>query len=277
MADIDSNLPVRAAAGDVVVNVLTLAGATLDPASEGTSQLILAGITALEASSATAANQLTILAGITALDAGATGNAQESTSLAILAGVTGIEAIVATENTQKNVLAGVTALEALETSILAGVTGIKADLAVQLPAALGPTGSAASLSVVLAKDQAPIGVFITTEQSGTNVTQFKTDPTVATNNTSVNTYAPVSTFTLDRVHASGSGRIKVEVRKALVTGITGADALKWVAFNSTSEPNVDIDCSSYKVPAGEEVQVVVTNLEAGKAQDLYSTIVGDLL
>jgi len=328
MGDIDSNLPVRAASGDVVVNLLDINGATMNPASEGTSldilagltgladsvatettlQSVLAGVTGIEAIVATESTQLSVLAGVTAIEAaqasvlaGVTGIeaivateatqlnvlagvtaiegkvATEATQLSVLAGVTGIEAKVATEATQLSVLAGVTAIEALDTSILAGVTGVRADLARQLPEALGSTGSAASLSVVMAKDQTPVPVYVTSQVAGTNVTQFKTDASVATAGTSVNTYAPASTFILDRVHASGSGRIKVEVREALVAGITGPDALKWVAFNSSSDPNVDIDCSQYKVVAGEEVQVVVTNLETGKAQDLYSTIVGDLL
>ena len=309
MSDIESNLPVRAAAGDVVVNVLTLAGATLDPASEGTSVAILAGLTGLAATAATettlgsvlagitgledssaailagvtgiedkVATETTlvaVLAGITAMSEGQTGLAEQTTLLDVLAGVTGIEAIVATEGTQLSVLAGVTALEVQGADILAGVTGIEAAVG-NIPVK-GQTGMAASMPVVIGTDQTPVPVYITSGAAGTNITQFKTDATVATNGTSVNTYAPASTFMLDRVHAAGSGRIKVEVREALVAGITGPNALKWVAFNSTSEPNVDIDCSQYKVVAGDEVQVIVINLESGKAQDLYSTIVGDLL
>ena len=309
MADIDSNLPVRAAYGDVVVSLMNTSGVTANPATEGTAASILAGVTGIRAIVATEstlanvlagvtgseaiqtsilagvtgiedkvsteATLLNVLAGITAMNAGNTGGAQEATLLSVLAGVTGIEAIVATESTLVKVLAGVTGSEALETSILAGVTGIKANTA-NIPVT-GQTSMANSMPVVLGTDQTPVPVYITSGAAGTNVTQFKTDGTVATSGTSTNTYAPATTFILDRVHAAGSGRIKVEVREALVAGITGAAALKWVAFNSTSEPNVDIDCSALKVPAGNEVQVVVTNLEAGKAQDLYSTIIGDLL
>jgi hypothetical protein len=295
MADISSNLPVRAAVGDVVVNVLggSTGGVIINPASEGTLGNVLAGVTGI------AASDVAILAGVTALGAsstailaGVTGIAAQNvnilagitniaaSNISILAGVTGIAAtdiailagVTAIKALDTSILAGVTAGNATAVSILAGVTGISA----KLPAVLGNTGAAQSLSVTIASDQSSIPVYITAGANSTPVVQFDTAASVAFSAGLTGTYEPANAFVLNNVHASGSGRIKVEVYVGLIAG-WDATRRKWVAFNSTANPNVDINCSDYKLAATvSRVQVVVTNIESGKAQDLYSTIVGDL-
>jgi hypothetical protein len=302
--DIDSNLPVRAAAGDVVVNLLNASGATMNPASEGTSIAILAGITGVSGIVATEATQLAVLAGITAL--AADNGATETTALDILAGVTGIEAKVATEATLLEVLAGVTnasaglALEATQKAVLAGVTGVEAIVATEVTlkevltgvtgaeASLitiknsvanipvkGQTGMASSMPVVLASNQSPIGVFITDAVSAQPIVEFATAEAVASGATMSNQVDAGSDWILNNVQASGSGRIKVIVRAAPTLTLDNASAIHFVAFNSTANPNVHIDCSDYSIDSTWDTRVDVINYEPGKAQDLYSTIVGN--
>ena len=314
MADIDSNLPIRTlndgagATADVTVGLLNVANYRIDPLDmagftavmdpmlagvtgiEALATSILAGVTGIESS------QANILAGITGLEASSTAilagvTGLEASSISILAGVTGIESsqagilagITGLEASATAILAGVTGLEATSTAILAGVTGLEATsvsilagvtgVEARLPAVLGATAMAASLSVAMATDQNAIPVYITSGASSTAVVGF-TFGEAAYLGTVVNDYTPATAFVLNQVHASGSGRIKLEV----FVGATASPALKWVGFNSTANPNVDIDCSEYKVTATtQKVQAVVTNYENGKAQDLYCTIVGDLV
>ena len=257
--------------GDVLAGVTGIAAVV---ATEETLGDVLAGVTGIEAIVATEDTLSSVLNGVTGLEATSTSilagvTGLEANSVLILAGVTGLEA------TAVSTLAGVTGLEATAVSILAGVTGIKS----QLPVVLGATAMAASLSVTMATDQDAIPVYITTESSSTPVVQFTTGSGVAYNSGITGTYDPAESFMLNNVHASGSGRIKVEVYVGAITGWNYNNTrLKWVGFNSTSEPNVDIDCSDYKLTSTtDRVSVVVTNYENGKAQDLYCTIVGDLL
>jgi uncharacterized membrane protein YeaQ/YmgE (transglycosylase-associated protein family) len=171
------------------------------------------------------------------------------------AGVTGA---LATQTT------GLTGAMATQT---AGITGSIAAMSAKLPAVLGATGSAASLSVVMATNQIPMPVYITDKQSATQVNKYLGEDK-AYLAISTNSYSPASAFVLDRVWASGSGRIKLEV---VVAGATG-----WVGFNSTSNPNVEVNCSDTPVTSAQTIQAVVTNIETGKTQTVYSTIVGNL-
>lgn len=304
--DIDSSLPVRGSTGDLIVNIVDYAGATFNPATKELQTSILAGVTGLEASATSIlagvtgleASNIAILAGVTGLEAtsvsilaGVTG--LEATSTSILAGVTAIEAssvsilagVTGLEATATSILAGVTGLEATSTSILAGVTGLEASavsilagvtgLQAQLPAELGATASTGSLSVTLATDQGAMPVYVTSAVAATPLVQFATAD-VASGATMDNQYIPGATMIFDRVQASATGRIKVEVFVGATGDIGDPTTLRWVAFNSTANPNVNIDCSEYRVLPGEEILVVTHNFEAGKTVALYSTIVGNL-
>ena len=305
--DINSSLPVRGATGDLLVSLFDYAGATFNPATKELQESILAGVTGLEASNISIlagvtgleASSISILAGVTGLEAsaglilaGVTG--LEASSVSILAGVTAIEAnsvsilagVTGLEETATSILVGVTGLEASAVSILAGVTGLEATavsiltgvtgLQAQLPAELGATDSDGSLSVTLATDQSPMPVYITTAVVGAPLVQFATDNDVAAGDVLENEYVPGATMTLDRVQASATGRVKVEVFVGATGDIGDPDTLRWVGFNSTANPNVNIDCSEYRILPTEEVKVVVTNYESATAQALYSTIVGNL-
>jgi len=76
---------------------------------------------------------------------------------------------------------------------------------------------------------------------------------------------------MKRIFASASGRIKVEV----ILDPVGTPESIVVGFNSTANPNVDIDLESLvEVAAGTVVRVAVSNLDEDP-QDVYSTMFGN--
>lgn len=109
----------------------------------------------------------------------------------------------------------------------------------------------------------------------TEVLDFKATTDTPATNSDTHNYTPASgkILTLQKIIASGSGKIKVEI----LLGTTGAEALKIVLFNSTSNPNVEYAFGSpQKILDTQSVKVTVTNLDK-QAQNLYSTIEGYLL
>lgn len=277
MADLmDAALPVKGfTAADLPVSIHNYDGATFNPATQELQENILEGITGSQETLASILDGVTaledingnILAGVTAL---------EESNLAILDGVTGLQEIngdilngvTTLQETSLLILGGVTALEESNLAILDGVTGISA----QLPSSLGATTSAQSLSVAMATDQPSIPVYITAGAANTPVVDYTTGVGVAYLAGITGSYSPTNDMVLDRVWASATARLKVEV----YVGPTAAPVLKWVGFNSTANPNVSIDCSGYKLSGStDKVQVVVTNYEKNVAQDLYCTIMGD--
>lgn len=289
MADIDSNLPIRTlndgagGAADVTVGLLNSSDYRIDPLDIAGYTAGVAGITgaivtqtagltaAIESQTAGLTAQMeSDLAGITgALETQTAGlTAQMVTDTAGITGAieTSTAGITGALETQT---AGLTAQMVSDT---AGITGAIQDVSDQLPAALGQTAVAGSLSVTIASGQPSIPVYIAAGSSTTNFIGFTTGVDVASLAGITGTYSPTYDFVLNNVHAAGSGRIKVEV----YVGPVAAPLLKWVAFNSTANPNVFIDCSETKLAGGtDKVQVVVYNYEPGKTQDLYATIVGD--
>jgi hypothetical protein len=75
------------------------------------------------------------------------------------------------------------------------------------------------------------------------------------------------TLTLNKIYASASGKAKMEVFLDSV--------LTYVEFNSTANPNMEVDLRQLGVTvgAGLVVRVAMTNLDLA-AQNLYSTIIG---
>lgn len=110
--------------------------------------------------------------------------------------------------------------------------------------------------------------------SSTEKHQYNTSAAVApATPTNVVNYTVTAgkTFKLKKFYASGSGKIKVELK----TGTAGSEASRAVGFNSTSEPNIDITLPSpIEVIAGDKILVVVTNRD-NQAQDLYAFINGN--
>lgn len=106
------------------------------------------------------------------------------------------------------------------------------------------------------------------ESPGVEIVNYQTSAAVV-KDASVNhdyTVAAAKTLLLSNVHVSASGKVKVQV---LING-----AVKFVAFNSVSNTNVEIPM--YKIAKGAATQVIritITNLD-NQAQDVYSTVLG---
>lgn len=113
------------------------------------------------------------------------------------------------------------------------------------------------------------------ESEGTEVQIPNTSGSVAAA-ASVNhdyTVTSLKTFVGDSIWASGSGKIKVELK--VETGVsTGTFTTLKVGFNSTSNPNVEMPLRKImKVAAGIKIRITITNRDLN-AQDVYSTIEG---
>jgi hypothetical protein len=113
------------------------------------------------------------------------------------------------------------------------------------------------------------------ESEGDEICNRQISTSVATD-ASVNhdyTVTAAKTLLIDGVWASGSGKLKVEVK--IETGVgTGVFTNKFDGFNSTSSPNVEIPAKKVlKVAAGVKVRITLTNRD-NQTQDLYSTLLG---
>lgn len=114
----------------------------------------------------------------------------------------------------------------------------------------------------------PLPVVQTSDQEGNEIQDYQTSASVAAA-ASVNhdyTVTAATTFIGEQVWASGSGKIKVEV---LVNGAT-----RYVGFNSTANPNVEIPLLKIlKGDAAQVIRITITNRDL-QAQDVYSTLSG---
>lgn len=114
----------------------------------------------------------------------------------------------------------------------------------------------------------PLPVVQTSDQAGDEIVDFQTSASVA-KDASVNhdyTVTAATTFLGEQAWISGSGKLKAEV---LVNG-----ALKYVAFNSTANPNVEIPLGKIlKGAATEVIRITITNRD-NQPQDVYSTLSG---
>ncbi len=115
----------------------------------------------------------------------------------------------------------------------------------------------------------PVPVSIIDGVSGsTEVLDFKQASSIAAAASDTHSYTvtALKTLRLQKVVASGSGKIKVDIK---IGGST-----KVILFNSTANPNVEYAFSSpQNIAAGTVVSVVITNLDK-QSQDLYSSIEG---
>lgn len=113
-----------------------------------------------------------------------------------------------------------------------------------------------------------INVKIIDGTPGTPVNDYNTAASVAGGATSSHTYTSTGDFYLTQIEATGSGKMKIEVQ---VNGVT-----RFVQFNATSDPNMQILLSQPPlVTSGQTVVVIRTNRE-NQSQDVYSTISGYL-
>ena len=110
------------------------------------------------------------------------------------------------------------------------------------------------------------------EDPGTEIVNYNTAATVAAGATSNHEHLFTNSAKLYQVHATASGKMKIEVQ--VETGAaTGTFNTIIVGFNSTAAPNIELTLNKYAlVPAGARVRVIRTNRDLS-AQDVYSTIV----
>jgi hypothetical protein len=115
----------------------------------------------------------------------------------------------------------------------------------------------------------PLPVTITASVPGTPIQDYHTSASLAAGSSVTFTYTVVAahTFSLERVWASASGKIKVVVQNGATTIFT--------AFNSTATPNVDITIvAPPTIAAAGTVNVIITNDDIA-AMDVYATIEGN--
>lgn len=113
------------------------------------------------------------------------------------------------------------------------------------------------------------------ESEGDEVFDYNTSSSVASDATVNHDYTVSAsrTFIGDSFWVSGSGKIKVELQ--IETGV-GAGTFDTVltGFNSTANPNVDMDLKKrIKVATGIIIRLVITNRD-NQPQDLYSSLIG---
>ena len=137
---------------------------------------------------------------------------------------------------------------------------------------IGQQTMANSMPVVIASDQTPVNVNIVSTTPEHVIHDFNIGTNVPKDGTSTHTYTNTtgSTIHLEKVFASASGAMKVEVK----VGPTGSTVTKAVAFTTSANPNAQIDFpNELEVPDGYVVEVIRTNRDKA-AMDVYSYING---
>lgn len=111
------------------------------------------------------------------------------------------------------------------------------------------------------------------DRTGTEVDDYDTAAAIAASATSNHDYTATGAFRLTAVYASASGKMKIEVQIETASGSNTFNS-KFVQFNSSSDPNMQIELSSpMLVASGARVRIIRTNRD-NQSQDLYSTILG---
>lgn len=121
----------------------------------------------------------------------------------------------------------------------------------------------------------PVPVSFSSAPLGTPVNNYNTASAIVAGATSNHIYTITTgkTFQGKKIWASASGLMKIEVR---VSPDGSTYSTLWVAFNSTSEPNITIDMDQMvflESGVGSTIEIIRTNKD-NKAMDLYSTISG---
>ena len=121
----------------------------------------------------------------------------------------------------------------------------------------------------------PIPVQLAPGTPGTEIHNYQTSASVAAA-ASVNhdyTITALKTFKGEKFFISGSGKVKAEVQ---ISPDGTNFSTKFVGFNSTSNPNIDIMLGQFTLTdsgTGSKVRIIITNLDK-QAQDVYSTLSG---
>lgn len=121
----------------------------------------------------------------------------------------------------------------------------------------------------------PVPVTITNVSLGTEVNDYSTAASLAAAASSNHDYTITATKTFKgrMFWASASGKMKVEVQ---ISADGTTFVTKWVGFNSTANPNIEISLDNLAVTesgTGSKIRIIRTNKD-NQAQDVYSTISG---
>lgn len=126
------------------------------------------------------------------------------------------------------------------------------------------TGQTDPLSIDTAGN---LRVTVSNLTSSSAILTYFTDTAVASAATV--THSVAGPCTLDAVHGSGSGEIKMTV----AIGITASEVTYWQGFTSAAVQNCEFSLKNgYTIPGGSSVKVTIKNRDV-LAQDVYLTIV----
>lgn len=120
----------------------------------------------------------------------------------------------------------------------------------------------------------PLPVYLAQEGAGTEINDYNTATAVAAAASDNHEYTvPAGNdFIAKRVWATASGKMKIEVQIDIGAGYV----TKYVGFNSTANPNIDLTLAPIQLAAAEKIKVIRTNLDK-QAENVYSTIEGVIL
>ena len=290
MSDYDSSLPVRTEnSGDIDINISDAVnsanklvinpdgsinvtstgggGSTVDLSAASLAALenitIDAGTITLDAATLSALENITVDGGTIALDA-ATLAALENITVNGTVALDG-PTITALQSVTVNgtVELGATTLAALEEVTVSATDLDIRDLVAATDSVAAhlfdETGAAYSTTN-------PLAVAQVSDQQGTEICEYNTSSSVIKAASVTHTYTTASVFLFGGAHISGSGKLKVEIQ---VGGAT-----TFVAFNSTSNPNIFIPMDKFcKAAATTVIDIIITNRD-NQAQDVYSTLTG---
>ena len=279
-ATMAASLPVVIASNQSAINVLTTAQGSVAGGTAGTTSM-LAGLVFEATPTLTTGQQA-------ALQGDSSGNLKVNLQTALPAGSNTIGSIASINNALPagtNIIGKVELTDGTNTQ---GVAPASTAATATQPAAVValspnsplPAGSNA-LGSVLANLQVssapvtvanPVPVTITSASSGTPIQQYLTSAALAAGSSVTLTYTvpATHTFSFERVWASASGKIKIQVQ----TGASGSPVNMMVGFNSTATPNIDFTVTAPPtLTAAQVVNVIITN-EDKAAFDVYATVEG---
>lgn len=284
MADFDAQLPVRTIATEFTTEVANAAGTTINPAEDYVQASTTSGQNGVLDQGATTTAAPTYTTGTTnplSLNTSGGLRVDGSGSTQPVSGT--VTANQGTPNTPANKwpieivdsggvnIAAVNAtnelkvedvdLELAQGSTTAGQVGPLVQGAVTTSAPTYVTGQTSPLSL----DTAGNLRTTTTISNSTSILTYFTDAAVATSATV--THSIAGPITVDHIHSSGSGELKMSV----ATGTTGSETDKWVGFTSAANQNCEFDLEQdLTIAAGQSVKVTLKNRDTS-AQDLYLT------
>jgi hypothetical protein len=282
MSDFNSSLPVRTeSAGDVAVKIVdaTITSQQLAVNADGSinitdnaGSITVDGTVELGATSLAALESITVQNG----SGGSAVNIQDGGNSITVDGTVelGATSLAALESITVQNGSGGSAV-----NIQDGGNSITVDATALDIRALSPATDSVKISdgtdSLAVNADGSINVVVTSSVSGTPVCDFNQGTALAAAASSNHDYTvtTATTLKLTGVLAAASGKMKVEVQTE--TGVaTGVFNTKFVGFNSTATPNVQIfPTGDIMVAAGVRVRVIRTNLDKS-ADNVYSTIEG---